>query len=46
MSRLTPIYVIYGLPYTEFGSGVHQISQAGQMAVLLGSLVCEATLFA
>ena len=38
MSRLTPIYTIYGRLYTTFGLGERHTGQAGQMACLLGAL--------
>jgi hypothetical protein len=38
MSRLAPIYTIYGRLYTTFGLGGRHTGQAGQMACLLGAL--------
>jgi amino acid transporter len=39
MSRLTPIYTIYGLRYTTFGLGGRHTGQAGYLAGLLGPLL-------
>ena len=38
MSRLAPIYTIYGLLYTTFGLGGRHTGQAGYLASLLGAL--------
>jgi hypothetical protein len=38
MSRLTPIYTIYGLLYTTFGLDGRHTGQAGYLAGLLGAL--------